>query len=235
MSLRPLIMTAALLSGFGVAQAADLPPRTPASYPAPAVVVPAVYNWTGVYIGANGGYGTGNYNLTSGGTTASGFDMAGPLAGGPIGAHSQVGQFVIGVEVDGQWANINNTSLFPGLGTLEVGVTWFLTARGRLGFAFNNVLVYGTGGYTYGNFEATATSGGLSATASEGRGGWNVGGGAEVAFGNWSIKAEYLYLRSFEESLALIGFPTVNDYIDAHIGRVGLNYRFGGGPVIARY
>ncbi len=100
MALRSLVMTAALLSGFGAAQAADLPQRAPAPYRAPAVVAPVpVYNWTGFYIGANGGYGWAGASASSGGMTVDGGDLKGPFAGGQVGFNYQTGMFVFGVEV----------------------------------------------------------------------------------------------------------------------------------------
>jgi outer membrane immunogenic protein len=226
-------IAAALIAGAGAAHAADLPPRSPAPYQAP-VAVPAAYNWTGFYVGANGGFGFGDYNVSAEGVTGSAFNLSGPVAGGQVGFNYQAGNFVWGVEVDGQWSNIKDTQTFDDL-ALEAKVAWFMTARGRAGVAVQNFLLYATGGYTYGGFEASATSGGVTVTGSESRGGWNVGGGVEAGFGNWSFKVEYLYLRSFEEDFTIDLVP-VSDYVQAHVVRGGLNYRFGaGGPVVARY
>ena len=109
MGVGQFVTAAALLSSIGAAQAADLPPRVPVS--APAVVVPApVYNWTGFYIGANGGYGWSGASVTVGGVTVDGGDLKGPFAGGQIGYNYQSGMFVFGVEVDGQWASIKESS-----------------------------------------------------------------------------------------------------------------------------
>ena len=67
------------------------------------------------------------------------------------------------------------------------------------------------------------------------RGGWTAGGGAEVGFGNFSAKLEYLYLQTFDKDEAVFGVP-VTWNVHVHTVKLGLNYRFGGGgPVVARY
>ena len=219
---RALIAAAALLSSFGVAQSADLPQRAPAPYRAPVVAVPVAYNWTGFYIGANGGYGWAAINLSDGDTSVDVGDFKGPFAGGQIGFNYQTGMFVFGIEVDGQWASIKQ-SFDDG----TVKVDYFLTTRGRLGIAANNFLFYGTGGYAHAGLKAS----GAGFSSSGNRGGWTAGGGAEVGFGNASVKLEYLYLQTFDEDL---GFGVTGN-VHIHTVKLGLNYRFGGGPVVTRY
>jgi outer membrane immunogenic protein len=222
MLFRVLTTTAALLGGISVAQSADLPAR------APAVVAPVAYNWTGFYIGANGGYGWSAFNVSSGSLSADIGDLKGPFAGGQIGYNYQVGQFVFGLEVDGQWADIKQS--FPGV---TIAIEYFLTARGRLGVAFDNVLLYGTGGYMHAGANTEVTNGLTTVSTSGANGGWTAGAGAEIGFGNASVKLEYLYLQSFDEDL---GFG-VSGNVHAHTVKLGLNYRFGGSsaPIAARY
>jgi outer membrane immunogenic protein len=234
MSLRSLITTAALLSGFGVAQAADLPQRAPVPYRAPAVVAPVpVYNWTGFYIGANGGYGWAGASASSGGVTVDGGDLKGPFAGGQVGFNYQTGVFVFGVEVDGQWANIKESYGAFGF-TFTDTINYFFTARGRLGVAAQNFLFYGTGGYAHGGVKSEVTNGGATLSVSGDRGGWTAGGGVEAGFGNASVKLEYLYMQTFDKDETIFGTP-VTWNVHVHTVKLGLNYRFGGGPVVARY
>ena len=207
MAPRRFVMTAALLSSIGAAQAADLPSRAPVTYRAPPVAaVPFTYNWTGFYIGANGGYGWAGASASSGGVTVDGGDLKGPFAGGQIGFNYQTGMIVFGVEVDGQWANIKES--YSGLGlTFTDTINYFFTARGRLGVAAQNVLFYGTGGYAHVGAKSSVTDGITIVSVSGDRGGWTAGGGAEVGFGNFSAKLEYLYIQTFDKDETVFGVP----------------------------
>jgi outer membrane immunogenic protein len=130
---------------------------------------------------------------------------------------------------------------------------WFGTARARLGWASDNVLLYATGGLAYGRatLHADYLNNGLvfgtvisqTLDVAAIKTGWTAGGGIEAALaGGWSAKFEYLYVDlgsltgSFTTDFGL-GFTTVNTVsvsVREHIARVGLNYRFGG-PVVAGY
>ena len=119
----------------GSALAADLPPPR-----APAVYVPAVlpiYNWAGIYIGVNGGWGWGNAKYTANafagfpGTTDSLSDNGG-VVGGTLGANFQCGAFVFGVEGDWDYSAINTgttSSICTFSGNCQTGNNWLATAR----------------------------------------------------------------------------------------------------------
>ena len=97
---------------------------------------------------------------------------------------------------------------------------WFGTVRGRAGYAMNNVLIYGTGGFAYGG--GTVSFGAIS--SSQTHTGWTVGAGVEVGLTqNWSAKAEYLYLRLDDQSYVLTG---LNNGFQSNLFRLGVNYRF---------
>jgi outer membrane immunogenic protein len=217
------------------AAAADLPPVQPAPVYRPAPVV-TVYNWSGFYVGLNGGYGLGDLSATASDGIISltvSETLRGPLAGGQAGVNWQGGNWVFGIEVDAQWSDINKTGTFFGV-TVKDSVSWFGTARLRLGYAADNVLIYATGGGAYGEFKSEATAGGLSLSASESRAGWTGGGGVEVGGGPWSFKAEYLFVQSVPKDYTLGGI-TVDSKVSINVVRAGLNYRFGGGAVRAAY
>jgi len=126
--------------------------------------------------------------------------------------------------------------------------TFLATVRGRAGIAFDRSLIYVTGGVAFGELKTTDTTGFPllyidTTTATTHRTGWTLGAGAEHAFNNnWSVKAEYLYVDLGTVNVALactVGCALPNDHVVHHrytdnIGRIGLNYRFGG-PVVARY
>src|SRR6516164_6743721 len=140
----------------GSALAADLPPSPPPR--APAVYVPAVlpiYNWAGIYIGVNGGWGWGNGSLSDNGG----------VVGGTLGANFQSGAFVFGVEGDWDYSAINTgktSSICTFSGNCQTGNNWLATARGRAGYAMDRVLVYATAGGAFANvqtnFNGTTTS-----------------------------------------------------------------------------
>ena len=103
----------ALAMSVATAQAADLPARVAA--PAPVVVPTPGYYWGGFYIGLNGGYGWSGGTVESPIASVSAGDLKGPFAGGQMGYNFQTGDFVYGIEVDGQWADIKETYTALGL------------------------------------------------------------------------------------------------------------------------
>ena len=168
--MKKLIVGAALaaISAAG-ASAADLPMQ---SYKSPPVVA-QVYNWTGFYVGVNGGYGWGTQDpMTplSNRFDRTSFNTSGGMFGGTIGAQIQQGYVVLGIEGDLDWANIKGNGIstptiggliIPGLPiTLNIAtnVSAVGTARLRAGVAMNNWLFYATGGAAFIKSSATGTS-----------------------------------------------------------------------------
>jgi outer membrane immunogenic protein len=186
---------------------------------------------------------------------------SGVIGGGQLGCNWQSTNLVWGLVTDVQGSGIrgSNSFFFPG-GVVPAGVlfpitttgtermNWFGTVRGRLGFApTQRSLLYVTGGFAFGDVRNTASivtapgTANFNGTVSGTKAGWTVGAGGEHAFaGNWSAFAEFLYvdLQSTVVRALDPAFPTAFlDYRFQHrdyVGRVGLNYRFGG-PVVARY
>jgi outer membrane immunogenic protein len=221
---RVLLATAGALVLAGAissAGAADLGRRQTMVTKAPPPVV--IYNWTGFYAGISGGWGFGDSRWDS---TASSFDVSGGLVGGTLGYNWQFGQGVFGIEADLSWSDIkgSTTTLCP-LGC-ETKNTWLGTARARLGYAADRFMPYVTGGAAFGEVEARTPG---FPGASDTRVGWTAGGGLEFALaGNWTAKAEYLYvdLGKFDCGTNCGGLPPDNVSFDSHIIRGGLNYRF---------
>lgn len=226
------------------ASAADLPRKAPP--PAPVV---AAFNWSGFYWGINGGWATGDADLSN--TLGSGsVDLDGGFFGGQIGWNWQApgSPWVWGVEVDSAWADIGDsgTVIAPGFtATASSDLDYFGTARLRVGYAWDRVLWYVTGGLAWAHNEisfAAAVPGFVVAGSSDNTHvGWTVGGGVEWAFADpWSVKLEYLFLDFGNESY--FGGPGVVGGFDAdaqiHTFKIGLNYRWGAygkSPVVARY
>ena len=241
-----------LIAGLtGAASAADLPARTYTK--APPVAAP-IYNWTGFYVGLNGGGGSSHECLTiisSGGVpvfpASQGCHTAtGGMAGGQVGYRWQSANWVFGVEAQGDWANLTGSGaslavLIPATNQTKVDAIGLFTAQA--GYAWNNVLLFVKGGAAVSDnkYSTFFTASGITYNqAKDTRWGGAVGTGVEVGFApNWSVAVEYDHLFMGNPSVT---FPasgiavTRSDNIkqDIDMGTVRLNYRFGG-PVIAKY
>ena len=220
-------LVAAALVAAQCAAAADLsvaplykaPPATP--------VPPPAYNWTGFYLGVNGGGGWGRSWWSANGTHV---DLSGGLVGGTAGYNWQIGKVVLGVEGDIDWARLEGTNASAPCPTgCNTSDTWLSTVRGRVGYAFDRFMPYLTGGLAVGDIRAATAglSGGESTNA-----GWTVGAGLEVALpGNWTAKAEYLHvdLGRFNCGAGCNPSPSDNVSMQDNVFRAGVNYRFGWG------
>src|SRR3981081_4129547 len=130
----------AMVGLIGSAHAADLRRRQMAVR-APVYAAP-YYNWTGLYVGINGGGAWGSSRWDSTGS----FDTSGGMIGGTVGYNWQFGTWVVGLEGDIDWANIKGTTN-PGCGGgCSSETTWLGTARGRLGYSFGPWMRCGTAG-----------------------------------------------------------------------------------------
>ena len=228
------VAASALLLVTDNANPADLPARPPA-FAAP---VATTYNWTGIYLGLNGGWGWGQQdplNIITNRFDNSLIGFSGGLFGGTMGAQIQSGRVVLGFESDIDWANLKGSSnVNPtvaggllGLVSATTNIDWVATARARVGYAFDNVLVYGTGGLAVlgAKTSLSLVPGGaacgaiLTGCAGASRQiGAALGGGVEYGFTpNLSAKLEYLYVSAV--SLDVSHHSEV---------RAGVNYRFGG-------
>jgi outer membrane immunogenic protein len=252
-----------------IASAADLPSKAPAYVPPAA----PVYSWTGWYVGGNfgGGWENTNSSATTTGTlagfpfpqefTSSSSSASGILGGGQLGFNYEfVSHWVAGVEADIDWAHITGSSSaceFTAAGVTSCSnaaskIDYFGTVRGRLGYAFGNVLLYGTGGFAWAHHSnaVTLTCQGSgcpgttlpfatnTSSASSTPDGWTAGGGVEWLFlPNWTVRAEYLHLQfnsdsqNFSFTGTVAGFPLIaNSHAslrtDLDIARVGVNYLF---------
>jgi outer membrane immunogenic protein len=229
--MKKILALAALMTiAATTSNAADLPQQQ-AYHGAPAAVSP-VYDWSGFYIGLMGGYGFAN-NATVGTLNVTDANLKGGFVGGTVGANWQMGQFFIGLETDAAWSNIGRTDMAFGI-TAKDQIQAFGSVTARAGFAINNVLIYGKGGYGWMDNKFSASMLGLTYSESHFHSGWTAGGGAEFAFyGPWSAKFEYMFAQYFKETY-LPALGGVSLAADVHTFKAGINYRFGG-PVVARY
>jgi outer membrane immunogenic protein len=246
------------LCAAGPAFAADLAPRPYVKAPPP--MVAAIYDWSGFYLGINGGGGSSRDCWTA--TSSNGVALpnvsegchsaTGGMVGGQIGYRWQAASWVFGVEGQGDWADLKGSNpsqiaLIPYNNQTKVDAIGLLT--GQVGYAWDNVLLYVKGGaavtdnkytsfFPVGNVFAAA--GVPFNAATDTRWGGTIGTGLEVSFApNWSVGVEYDHLFmgnpniTFPASGIAVGrTDNIGQGID--MGTVRVNYRWGG-PVIAKY
>lgn len=261
--LAPIILSFELIAICGTAIAADLPTEKP---PVMSVApVPPAFSWTGFYAGVSGGYGIDHASYPFAVTTGAGFASGqGGLTqnGGAIGL--QVGynyqlsnmplvgdHLVIGIEGDAAWSGINGQSTnLTVLGPASFGtrIESFGGIEGRVGYAFDRLLIFIQGGVPYATTKSYYSAAGFSGSATETRfriGRQNlVGAGAEYAINdNWSIRADYVYSfvgawwKSFSPAPGVdIGYMTRTSF---HTARASIDYHFDlfapATPVVAKY
>jgi outer membrane immunogenic protein len=240
-----------LCTVFGLTVASSSAFAADLSYPvkAPPIVVAPAYSWTGFYLGANAGGGWGDFDTWQGKYSDSGFQeyydtwshsAGGFIGGGQIGYNYQFeNNVVVGLEADFEWSDLDaktsGNSGFDNAYGYSYGseVEWSGTLRARLGYAFDTLLVYGTGGAAYGKVKMFDDnwSSPDSYSYTDTRWGWTAGAGVEWAFAqNWSVKAEYLYvdLGSFRVNDFLPDWDYTEQETDFkfHTLKVGINYKF---------
>ncbi len=266
--------TAAILAVIfqGEARAADM---LPAAMPYKAAPIEPVWSWSGFYVGGGvgGAWGTRDvtFNAIDGTpchfcTGVTDFGALDALGSAHLkyssaafdlkaGYNAQFGNWVLGIEGDvtslrlrSSVTSSGNPFLFPAGSTsftTSASTDWLATVRPRIGYAFDKVLVYATGGVAFGrvaisqsysDFSFAGVGFGHEASSASGtKTGWTAGGGVEYALTrNWIVNAEYLYanlgsittsgtVTDQGPSNALLTFTsrtTVNQV------RAGLSYKF---------
>lgn len=238
-----LLVTATAASvlalGLGAAQAADLVPE-------PVVVAPAVFNWAGFYAGVHAGYAWGDQDdnqsilFDDPPLPADSFNVDGFIGGVHGGYNWQMDQFVFGVEGDIDYTNIKGSEGYAGFvpgfgdieGNLELKSQWQASARLRAGYAFDNFLVYATGGIAFADGKLTSSGynfdapGNFSSDDSNTHVGWTIGAGAEYAFSpNWIARAELRYTDFGSKTYQLLEGPVDASWDQTSV-TVGLSYKF---------
>ena len=197
-----ILAAAAIAVGAAApAVAADLPARAPATYSKAPAIVEAAYDWSGFYVGINGGGATGSVDWTNdGGLGDEGsHKTTGGTVGGQFGYRWQMNSFVFGLEAQGNWAdfsgsNVSNLSaLFGGTTTNQTQVQGFGLFTGQIGFAVDRALFYVNGGAAVTDNKYTSTTVGQGTdTINNSRWGAAIGAGFEYAFlPNWSVGVQY--------------------------------------------
>jgi outer membrane immunogenic protein len=252
--MKKLLLGMVGLAAVGIAapaSAADLAARPYTKAPPP--MMAAIYDWSGFYIGLNGGGGwshkcwdiSNDAGLPVVPSSPEGCNNAsGGIAGGQIGYRWQASSWVFGLEAQGDWAGLkgSNTSLFFGPAvTNQSKINALGLFTGQVGYAWNNVLWYVKGGAAVADDKYTGFVAGVAVDqAKETRWGGAIGTGIEFSFAqNWSAGVEYDHLfmgRHTNNFTDLAGVFSRTDSIKQDVDMVTarINYRWGG-PVIAKY
>jgi len=208
--MKPLLAAAALLAAAGFAPGARA-----------ADVFATGHDWSGFYLGVNGGIGWNDSSV------ASDFDFQGQrvqslmdqvdgdqsayTAGVLLGYNLQYGHAVLGAEADLNYLGFNdnqstmrNLDAYSATKDVSLEASWYGTLRGRAGVAALGILLYGTGGLAYGNMEASASVNATDIATGESvkwdgssdstNWGWVAGAGVEYGISNVSLGLEYLYV-----------------------------------------
>jgi outer membrane immunogenic protein len=231
----------------------------------------AAYDWTGFYIGghAGAGWGPSTQQLTTR-PGASALNIIDPIAfngvsrlGGVGGIHAGYNwQFtpfwVVGLEGDFSLTSLNRTEwsndltrsgipLPPGNNMrMTTDVNWMASTRGRIGYAWDRILLYATGGFAWADIDYDARFSfqvdpyNATGSSSRIRSGWVWGGGLQYAVAsNWVLRAEYLHYR-FEDGPSIEGvvlpqLPPSPSFVFSwgetivQVLQIGLSYKFVGG------
>jgi outer membrane immunogenic protein len=201
---------------------------------------PAIYNWTGCYIGVNAGGGLMRDSFTD---SSNGTGGTGGVAGGQVGCNYQSGMAVFGVEGEGYWSGIKDSMSENGpFSSFERDARnkYDFSIAGRLGAAFDRTLIYGKAGWVWGQFDfgqtvvcCGSTPSVESLSKSGTLDGLLLGVGVEHALTrNWTVKLEYNYLnygaRAFTQTSCVNSVCAVtgtsSDSATKHIFKVGANY-----------
>jgi outer membrane immunogenic protein len=273
--MKKLLFVGTSLAALAVASsavAADMAVRAAPVYKAPPPAA-ASFSWTGCYVGGHVGYGWGfkDFADVPGAPAFVSFlapttlrdDIKGVIGGGQVGCNYQFApNWVVGAEgsISGSGIRGDVSEPFfggkgaPNIQTFHARTDWLASATGRLGYAWNQTLIYAKGGAAWArdryHVDETAFNcgGGINCSfdGSETRFGWTAGGGLEWAFApNWAVQAEYDFYgfgkRDVTMTCSPAGAPGCTGRFVTNVGqqlhtvRLGINYLFTATSVAAKY
>lgn len=175
--------------------------------------------WTGIYIGAHGGYAFGQERLQPFAGPVARPDIDGAFGGIQSGANWQFARnWLIGIEADSSWGSINGTGPFGAVTKIDT----LGTVRGRLGYVMNNWMLYTTAGGAWAHTKAFVPG---DTSYDRFLLGWTAGAGVEYLLNErWSLKAEYLYTEFAQNHVQVMTNTETQDTKIQTI-KVGINYR----------
>lgn len=228
----------------GSAAAADMPVKAPV-YKAP--VMAPLYDWNGFYVGGHIGGAWSNVDVSdptgaifAPAGSSIGMGGSGLLGGAQAGYNWQTGHLVLGVQGDFAWTGINVSTVDPFIATttLTYKTDWIGMLTGRVGYAWDNWLLYVKGGAAWVHNEYSASGaaafvravGSSPVSGSSTQTGWTVGGGLEYGLTpNWTLFAEYDYIDLGNFGVTMTGGGgTLAANVNQNISLVkgGFNYKF---------
>ncbi|WP_280704943.1 hypothetical protein [Bradyrhizobium sp. BR13661] len=250
------LLVAALAAGLvSPAFAAD----APAAKPVEKAPAPAGFNWTSCYVGVQGGGSWGKSehvarsSAAAGSTITGTFNLTGGVAGGAFGCDFQVEKTVLGFENDASWTNKHGSAQdrppFDGAALSSTREKWIDMFRGRVGYALDQFLIYGTAGVAFAGTGVTVSFPAAQITESKTRTGLAAGLGGEWAawtdsWGAVSFKLEYVHVdfgsKRYIDPPVRIGTSTVatrDVRLTDDIVRAGINVRFNwdNKPVVTKF
>jgi len=194
------------------------------------------YDWTGLYIGGHFGYGGGSLGPDTNPLPLQGVllphSVTGVIGGYQVGYNRELANHVVlGVEADASFAGAVDQIAVAGMNATASNTTidYVGTLRGRVGYAFDRLMPYVTGGFAWGHPHVEINDG-SGAVVGRYQPGWTVGLGVEYALsGNWTAKLEYDYVDLARRTYNLGGFGLAPVTVDPqlHLVKLGLNYQFG--------
>ncbi|OKO88777.1 cell envelope biogenesis protein OmpA [Bradyrhizobium sp. NAS80.1] len=232
---------AAIASGVlalpGAGLAADLPLKARAAK--------TLYDWTGFYVGGHFGYGDASFGPSTHPLPAQGVllphSATGLNGGYQLGYNRQLANnVVLGIEADATFPGpLDTPALERDPHPFNTAIDYVGTVRGRIGYAFDRLMPYVTGGFAWGHTHVDINDPGrgeIIARSGHYQTGWTAGLGLEYAVsGNWTAKAEYEYVDLSRRTYDLSSFGFGNLAVEPriHLFKLGLNYQFGDTPWIA--
>jgi outer membrane immunogenic protein len=205
------------------------------------------YNWSGCYVGGSVGWATANEwkstdlnGFASGTVSPWDFSLGNEaIGGGTLGCNWQANnRLVLGIEGEGGFLKVEGPAPQPlaggGFGSVsdaaKIGTGYGLIA-GRIGAAFDRLLLYGKIGVAFYHTTSTITDAntpGFVATGSKSQTPFAVGGGIEYAmWDHWMGKVEYVFFdRGSAFNACGQGFCWKQDLSAVHTFKVGVNYKF---------
>jgi outer membrane immunogenic protein len=224
------MLAAASIAAVAVSSAfaADLNGAPPYSSIKDEPIYAPAFSWTGVYVGAQGGYmwGKADHSYSSDWGPSGSSDSNGWIGGVHTGYNMQSGNVVYGIEADVEGGNVSGS--FTNLTSSgSVDLNWQGSVRARLGYVTGKALLYVTGGWAFGDFDFNGRAGGFASGYSETLHGWTIGAGGEFAMSNnMTMRLEYRYTDFGNASGNLAPTLRMPVDLDAHAIRAGISYKF---------